>query len=406
MHNTNHITSIKIIVKVLLYNLIFLSGNIIAGQSPNYELFLVERPKVNHMDLVGIKSVDVFKIKINRKGKIKKDSAKVFEYIYDSKNRILTGFDFNWAMVTHSGMHRNWYRFRKKYDGNFNLIFSESVDQYNVSKNKFKVVLDSFKTDFLDRIIVKSQVNRYKYDRLDREIFHYNASVSKYSIYNSDLEIEIRVDTIRPKVYEYIFNSNYIDTYFTRDSSRTVNAGFVEDVNCLNCNPRRLSNRKILDNEGRQILWNTYTRRNILHTKREFVYNELGQLRLRVDSTGWYLGNGKQTELQRISYKYEFDRVVEKKEREGVSTTTEFDDDYNVLRREITINGSIQESIRYEAKWIDEENDKKTLIITRLSNGTVTNRMYYSYSEKGILLSQMKTEGDEIQELYHFYYHY
>ena len=353
-----------------------------------------------------VNKVSKYSIPLRKNGKVKKrDSTLLFSKEVDIDNKTVFGIKSNLVVVTHVGTHLTWNKFKDYYKEN-GLILKSTSSPLEIEKTKeFGIV--EYKESFVETI--------YEYDlneNLKRK--EYRTTNNHYSINKSSKDTFHLKSIDRPKIYEYVYNSDNqkVKQYQKIDSTRylktkSYNPENKEDaVTCNYCRSKYLNAEWKYDKEKRLVEYAYYTRENKLHTKSYYFYDSENRLKKQIDSTGWYV-YGKPIWESTKTYEYGLNETTEivinnTESRIGKyynKEITVFDYDKNIIKECKTTN-VLTECSEYLYKW---ENRK---IIERAEikpNGQIINQTF-EYDNRNLLTKKSEYQNGKRTELIKYYY--
>lgn len=329
-----------------------------------------------------LNKVSKYSIPLRKNGKIKrKDSTLLFSKEVDIDNKTVFGIKSNLVVVTHVGTHLTWNKFKNYYDKN-GLIIKETMSPLEIEKTK--------EFGFIGYIESVGETI-YEYDlnqNLKRK--EYRTTNNHYSIYKETKDTTHTKSIYRPKIYEYVYNSNNqeLKQFHIVDSTRYLNIEWK------------------YDEVKRLIEWISYTRENKLHTKRYYYYDNQNRLKKQIDSTGWYVYN-KPIWKSTKTYEYGLNKTTETINNNTESTfgayykqeTTVLDTDKNVIS-ECKIANDQKECSDYSYKLKNGKLIEKT---ETKSNGEII-KQKFEYNQRNLITEKSEYRNGKRTELIRYYF--
>jgi len=330
----------------------------------------------------NVKKISKYSIPLRKNGKIKRrDSTLLFAKEIDLDRNIVFGIKNDLVIVTHVGSHLTWNKF-KNYYNNKGLILRETSSPLEVKKKKEFGFIEY--DENVSETIYEYDIN----ENLKRK--EYRTTNNQYSIYKSSKDTTHLKSIYRPQIYEYVHNSENkeLKQYYTVDSIRYLN---IE---------RKYNQEKRLSE------WVSYTRKNELHTKKYYFYDNENRLKKQIDSTGWYI-NKKPFWKSTKTYEYDSDRTTEIiiNNTESIfgsyykQETTVYDSSNNIIR-ECKLIDSLKECSDYTYKWKKGNLVKKT---TLNSDGEIITKEL-KYNNRNLLIEESEYRNGKRIELIRYYY--
>lgn len=384
-------------MKKLIFLFAFFIFNFSNSQNniKNDELRDWENPE--NFEKFGFKKVRSFSIKVNKKGKIKKDSLLLSEHNYDKSNSEISGIFHYLVVLSHAGTHLDFYNFKNSHskDG---LLLKKIIAPIKKEKKE------------KNEIEYKTYLEIYEYDALKR-----NTKEAKY-VEKNTINF-IKKDTFshsknftnsRTMDYEYDSKNRIIKEFFSRDSA-------IDYYKNNNQKEFKISKKyynfekKYLDQEWKfaddnLIEYINYTDGKTVHTKKNYYYNLNNQLIKEIDSTGYSSSKPYVNSIVEILYKD--NGRIEKK--------TKFDwFDLKISSNEL-IKYDLQnriKSISYESDYIennDETNyeylEDSTTITRENKKHKTTFKEVYQFDKRGLLMEKKEYYNEILRELIKYYY--
>lgn len=353
-----------------------------------------------------VKKVSSYSIPLRKNGKIKKrDSILLFGKEVDLNNNIVFGINSNLVIVTHVGSHLTWNRFKDYYNKN-GLILKETSLPLEIKKEKEFGFIDY--DENVSETIYEYDIN----ENLKRK--EYRTTNNHYSIYESSKDTTHLKSIYRPKIYEYFYNSDNQEfkQFHLVDSTRYLEtknynpANKKDAVTCSDCIPQYLNIEWKYDQQKRLVEWVSYTRKNELHTKRYYFYDNENRIKKQIDSTGWYIYKKPYWKSTK-TYEYDLGKTTEIIVN---NTESSFGSYY---KREITVSDSNDNVISdckltndkkecsdYSYKW---EKGKLVERTTTNSDGQIFTEKL-EYNNRNLLTEKSEYRNGKIIELIRYYY--
>ncbi|MBW6483751.1 MAG: hypothetical protein K0B10_11915 [Vicingaceae bacterium] len=344
----------------------------------------------------NIERIQAFSFKLKKNGKVKKDSTKLFDQNLNRDSSIVMGINCNLNIQSHVPTFLTWYKFKDYYDSMGKLI-KHTNQPIEVVKTK------GFGSTNWD---ININETTFEYDGeglLTRKVYNrieHSYSVSKYT------KDTFHLHSIHPKIYEYEYDEQGLEVrnYYTDDSTRYLaTESYTPDtasVKCFYCDPRYLNGEKEYDSQGNLIKWIWYTRKNEIHSKKYYFYDENDNLIKQIDSTGWYLQQYSEDEpsLQSTkTFKYRNDQLLKTIEVKGDWTyISEYDEKGNLVSNCLQIadtkNGCTKYNYVYQNGLIKE--------IHTLPN----QKTIFGYNNDGLLIEKKDYLNEKLTSLIRYYY--
>jgi hypothetical protein len=384
-------------MKKLLILFAFLIFNFSNSQNnlKNDEFRDWENPE--NFEKFGLKKVSSYSIKINKKGKIKRDSLLLSMHNYDKTNYVIYGI-FNYLIMTsHAETYLKFYNFKNTYTKDGLILIKENAPISKEKKNKNKY---EFETN----------TELHQYDSLKRKIKVTSFGETKrISLYNKDT-LNYSKSRNYPMIieYEYDTKNRIIKQFLTRDSSAYYykfenQKEFKISKVCGYCEPKYLQQEWIYDGDNLTKHIN-YTYKKEVHTKKHHYYNSNNQLIKEIDSAGFNLTKPYLSSYTE-SYYSESERIEKK---------TKYDwFDLKISSNEL-IKYDLQnriKSINYESNYIENNDETKydyldnsTIISRENKKHQTTFKEVYQFDKRGLLLEKKEYFNDILIELIKYYY--
>jgi hypothetical protein len=353
-----------------------------------------------------VKKVSKYSIPLRKNGKVKKrDSTLLFTKEIDLDKNLILGIESNLVIVTHVGSHLTWSKFENYYT-NKGLILKETNSPLEIKKKKEFGFIEYDKNvgETIYEYDIKENLTRKEYRTINNH----------YSIYKSSKDTSHLKSIYRPKIYEYVYNSDNkeLKQFHTVDSTRYLKTksynpeNKTDAVTCSYCHQKYLNVEWKYDQQKRLVEWISYTRKNELHTKRYYFYDEENRLIEQIDSTGWYINNKP---FRKSTKTYEYDSHTTK---ETIVNNTESSIG-SYYKQEITISNSNDNVISeckitderkvcsdYSYKWKDGKLVEKTE--TNSDGQIITEK--FEYNNRNLLTEKSEYRNGKRIELLKYYY--
>ena len=343
----------------------------------------------------GLKKVRSYSIKVNKKGKIKKDSLLLTEHNYDKSNSEIFGI-FHYVRIYIHGnkSHLDFYNFKNNYNTDGLLLKKVSNPFIKVKKNKNEI---EFNTHF----------EVYEYDALKRKTKEtYYTESNTITIYKKDTSSYYK-SIYSPKIteFEYDAKNRIIKQFASQDSATyfyknynqkefkiSKSAGYYE--------PKYLNQEWIYENDNLTKYIN-YTYKKEVHTKKYYYYNSNNQLIKEIDSTGFYLSKPYLNSVSELVYSDKTKTEVE----------TNFDE-YSYYKRK-TKKYNLNDELIYEfleaetSNYNTERNfeySNNLKIVTTKNPHDLIHKEVFLYDKKGLLLEKKVYYNEILTEFIKYYY--
>lgn len=350
-----------------------------------------------------INRIQAFSFNIKKNGKVKKDSIKLYDQSIDLKTNTVSGINCNLNWQSHGPSFLTWYKFTDSYNDkgllekhldqpleviktkefgslNWNINLNETVFEYNEKGLKTKKIYNRIE-------------NYYSVSKYTKDTFHL------YSVH--------------PKIYEYEYNLNgqEIRNYHTDDSTRYFKTNsYTPDSNsvtCSYCDPRYLNGEKEYDSNGNLKKWIWYTRKNEIHSKKYYFYDDSNNLIKRIDSTGWYYSTKEPYWQSTTTYNYSDSGKTEtvnyytedRFESSTQKTSTEYDENGRILSQ-CSFTDSTQTCDNYSYKY--ENNNLIRVYADYKDKSKATTE--YKYSQTNLLIEERHLYNGKLTSLTKYYY--
>lgn len=353
-----------------------------------------------------INKVSKYSIPLRRNGKVKKrDSTLLFTKEIDLDKNIVFGMESSLVVVTHVGTHLTWNKFKDYYTDN-GLILKETNSPLEIEKTKEFGFIEY--EENVGETIYEYDIN----ENLKRK--EYRNTNNHYSIYKSSKDTSHLKSIYRPKIYEYVYNSDnqkFRQFHFV-DSTRYLKtksynpANKKDAVSCSDCIAKYLNIEWKYDKQKRLTEYISYTRKNKLHTKRYYFYDKENRISKQIDSTGWYVYDKPIWESTK-TYEYDIDKSIETINNNTESRIGKYykqeitilDSNKNVTR-ECKIANDQKECSDYSYKW---KNGKLIEITETNSDGQIITEKR-QYNNRNLLIEKSEYRNGKRTELIRYYY--
>ena len=353
-----------------------------------------------------VNKVSKYSIPLRKNGKVKRrDSTLLFTKEIDLDKNIIFGVESSLVIVTHVGTHLTWNKFKDYYTDN-GLILKETNSPLEIEKKKEfgSIKYDENKSETIYDYDNKNNVVRTEYRTINNH----------YSIYKESKDTTHLKSIYRPQIYENVYNSDNqkVKQYHKVDSTRYLRTKSYNPENktdaviCSYCHSKYLNAEWKYDKEKRLTEWTSYTRRNKLHTKKYYFYDDENRLKKQIDSTGWYIYDKPIWESTK-TYKYDLDKIIETITNNTESSfgsyykqeITVFDTNNNILS-ECKITSEREECFDYSYNW---ESGKLFEKVTTKSDGQIITEKL-KYNNLNLLIEKSKYRNGKRIELIKYHY--
>ncbi|WP_147298188.1 hypothetical protein [Flavobacterium aquicola] len=393
----------NIIILLLITSFVF-------GQRSNtiFNTGTNEFQKFSRQDFIdkNLKKVSAYSYTINKKGNVKKDSLLLYRQQFDISKNKLFGVNSTTVCQSHEPSFLTWFEFETYYNDSGQIIKEISKPKNIEKKVKYGSTKYNIVTDETD----------YEYDKKQREIRKTYKQINHYYSISKHTKDTLHLHTIeRPKIDEYVYNSDNqrIQLFHKVDSTRYLKTESYNpdkdsnSVKCSYCVSRYLNDEWKYNSAKKITEWIFYTSENLIHTKRNYFYDDQQRLIRQIDSTGWYFKTIKPYWESTTTFQYsDTGKIVTKinntKERFASSTpktTSYFDNDDRLIKQCVfsdTTEGCTQYSFAYEKNKIV----KKGIIF---NDGTISSTEFH-YNDKGLLREERTFINNKLTTLIRYYY--
>jgi len=354
----------------------------------------------------NLTKVSAYSYTINKKGKVKKDSLLLYKQQFDINQNKLFGLNSSRVYQSHGPSFLTWYEFETYFNLNGQVI-KEISNPKNIEK---KVEYGSTNYNII------ADETDYEYDEMQREVKRTYKRIDHYYSISKYTKDTFHLHTIdRPKIDEYLYNSDNqkIKWFHTVDSTkylRTESYNPNKDSNavrCSYCHSRYLNVEWKYNTDKKLVEWISYTRENLIHTKRNYFYDVQQRLIKQIDSAGWYFTTIKPYWESTTTFQYsDTGRIVTKinntKERFVSSTpkiVSYFDTRDKLIKRctfSDTSESCTQNNFVYDNKRIIKEE-------TIFDNRTISSTEFH-YNNLGLLREERTFRNGNLTTLIRYYY--
>lgn len=352
-----------------------------------------EEPK--NFEKFNLKKVRSYSIKINKKGKVKKDSLLLSEHNYDKMNNEIYGTFHYIIMASHDGgRYLEFYSFKNNYTQVGLLLQKVNTPIEKEKETKEEV---EFNTNF----------ELFEYDSLNRKVKETTYEESNtISLYKKDTTNYFKsIYSPKNTEYEYDSNNRIVKQFSSQDSTTYFiksdnQKQFKISKDCGYCEPKYLNQEWIY--EGYNLKkYISYTYQKAVHSKSYYYYNTNNQLIKQIDSTGYYYTNPHLKSITEFEYTDKY-----KKE-----TQTNFDRDlyYKKETRKYNLeNQLIYELLEAEtSKYNIERNieySNNMKISTTINPHNLIHKEVFLYDKRGLLIEKKEFYNEIISQLTRYYY--
>lgn len=389
--------TILLIITILLSNLLFAQrSNTIFSTSENGLAYFEYKDFIEN----NISSVEAYSFKINKRGKVKRDSTRLYVQVLNTEQKRISGINCNLVFQSHGPTYFTWYKFKKYYNDE-GLLVLNIEEPVSIEKRK--------EFGFIEYDINKSETS-FQYNQKGQLIKETTTAIEdSYSIYRSDKDTSHH-RSIHPKSYEYIYDEigREIERYHTDDSTRYLKTKtYTPDsnsVHCFYCDPRHLNDDRKYGANKKLNQWTWYTDEGDIHSKKYYYYNNQDKLIKRVDSTGWYLmkHSNEYPILQKtIQYEYR-DSFLWK--------TIKKDDSWERETEYNQFGDIVKECSKYKTEepnctnYKYEYQDKRLIKMTRISPKGNKFQIVNFYNNKGLIIMERQYKNDKLISLVKYKY--
>lgn len=354
----------------------------------------------------NLTTISAFSYSINKKGKLKKDSLLLYRKQFDISQNKLFGLNSSKVYQSHGPSFLTWYEFETYYNNNGQVIKEISKPKNIEKKIEYGSTNYNIITDETD----------YEYDEMQREVKRTYKRIDHYYSISKFTKDTFHLHTIvRPKIDEYLYNSDNQKTkwFHTVDSTkylRTESYNPDKDSNavrCSYCHSKYLNVEWKYNTDKKLVEWISYTRENLIHTKRNYFYDDQQRLIKQIDSAGWYFTTIKPYWESTTTFQYsDTGRIVTKinntKERFVRSTPkiVSYFDTRDKLIKQCTFfdtsESCTQNNFVYDNKRIIKEE-------TIFENGTISSTEFH-YNNLELLREERTIRNGNLTTLIRYYY--
>lgn len=342
----------------------------------------------------GLKKVTSYSIKLNKKGKIKKDSLLLSEHNYNNSNSVIYGTFHYFVVTSHVGTHLEFYNFKNNYSKDGLLLKKANTPIKKEKKKKEEIEFNTY-------------LEIYEYDALKR-----NVKEAKYTVENTINFI--KKDTFRHSKnlinsrtteYEYDSKNRIIKQYSSEDSVTYFHKSnnekeFKISKVCGYCKPKYLDQE--WNFEGDNLIRNvTYTYQKEFHTKTFHYYNTDNQLIKQIDSTGFYYTKPYLSSITEFVYS---DKTITE-----IKTNFDRDSYYKKVTKKYNLDNQLiyefleAETSNYNTERNFEYSNKLKTITTKHPHNMIQKEIFF-YDKRGLLIEKKEYYNEILTELIKYYY--
>lgn len=398
------------IMKTVNTIILILTTSFVFGQRSNtiFNSGTNEFQQFSRQDFIdkNITKVSAYSYTINKKGKEKKDSLLLYRRQFDITQNKLFGLNSSRVYQSHGSSFLTWYEFEIHFNFNGQVIKEISKPKNIEKKVEYGSTEYNIITDETD----------YEYDEMQREVKRTYKRINHYYSISKYTKDTLHLHTIdRPKIDEYLYNSDgqKIKWFHTVDSTkylRTESYNPDKDSNavrCSYCHPKYLNVEWKYNTDKKLVEWISYTSENLIHTKRNYFYDNQQRLIKQIDSAGWYFTTIKPYWESTTTFQYsDTGRIVTKinntKER-FVNSTPKivfYYDNRDKLIKQCTLSDTSENCTQYIYAYDKNKIIKEEIIF---DNGTISSTEFY-YNESGLLREERTLRNSKLTTLIRYYY--
>ncbi|RST25389.1 hypothetical protein [Chryseobacterium lacus] len=387
-----------------------LTTNFVFGQRSNtiFNTGTNEFQQFSRQDFVDNKltKVSAYSYSINKKGKLTKDSLLLYKQQFDITQNRLFGLNSSRVYQSHGPSFLTWYEFETYYNDSGQVIKEISKPKNIEKKVEYGSTNYNIITDETD----------YEYDEQQKEVKRTYKRIDHYYSISKYTKDTFHLHTIyRPKIDEYFYNSDNqkIKWFHTVDSTkylRTESYNPDKDSNsvrCSYCHSKYLNVEWKYNSDKKLVEWISYTSENLIHTKRNYFYDDQQRLIKQIDSAGWYFTTVKPYWESTTTFQYsDIGRIVTKinntKERFVSSTPkiVSYFDTNDKLIKQCTFSDTVESCTQYIYVYDKNKIIKEEIIF---DNGTISSTEL-SYNIKGLLSEERTFRNGNLTTLIRYYY--
>ncbi|MCL2132178.1 MAG: hypothetical protein FWH36_07000 [Lentimicrobiaceae bacterium] len=345
-----------------------------------------------------IRTISAYSYEVDKKGKIKKDSLLLYKKQFDvSENKVFGIRSSNFSDFDRFLVLDN---FETYYNANGQIVKYISGPYIEKKVNKFYINYE-----------IKTYETDYQYDSLNREVKNiYKIIVNYYSILKRTKDTMSRLQTVSPKIEEYVYNSNNqkIEWHHTDDSTLYLNK-YHNSASCLYCYPKYLHMKWEYDSLSNLTEQISFTQNGLIGYKLNFFYDDQKRLIKQIDSAG--IGEDKRYWKRTTTYKHtdtDTGKIIaetyqNEKEPHIVPNATHY---YDKEGREIKSHYHYTHygvDYNYYCKYF-YDNGKLVKAEKSNSDQEYIDVTTYSYNEKGLLKEEQIASDDKIVRIIRYYY--
>lgn len=348
-----------------------------------------------------VSKVTVYSYKINKRGKVKRDSTLLSSQEINKPLNKVSGIKSSTIIQTHGSSFLVWNKFHTYYSDKEQII--KQVDEpVNINRKK-EYGFVSYNVDHNE--------TEYEYDnqsRLTKET--YKGIENHYSTYRKSKDTFHLLSIRRPIIDEYTYNSDNqkVLWYNTVDSTRYLKTKTytpdTSSVKCYYCHPRHINAEWKYNSKKNLYEWTSYTYEGKIHTKRNYYYDNDNRLIKQIDSSGWYYTTPFLQSTTIFQYTDKGKIVTKVDSNNGVisasiSKTVAYYDSADQVVKECYYSDTescIEYSYAYE--------NAKLISKTMLRNDKTINKIEYCYNNKGLLREWRSMRNGKLNELLRYNY--
>lgn len=353
----------------------------------------------------NVKKICAYSYKINKKGRVKKDSLLLFKQEFDARQNIIFGLNSSIILQSSGPTFLSFYKFQI-YFNRQGLITKEINEPLYIEKEK------SFGCVDYDINIDETE---HEYDSLNREIkrtykqINHSYSIDKFP-FSRDTS---HWYTIHQRINEFFYNENgqEIYNYYTDDSTRRLpTKSYKLDSNsvwCSYCDPTYLREKREYYENGNLKLWTSYTRDSKIQSKKYYFYDKNLNLINQIDSTGWYFTTIEPYWESTTTFQYLDTGKIETKIH---NTNQRF---AGSRSKEVTFYNNQGRTLSYcyydkkgfcDHQYLYLYNNNKVTELALLYKGKISYKIEYCYNKNGLLTEVKTIRNDLLTELIRYYY--
>ncbi len=351
-----------------------------------------EDPK--NFEKFELKKVRYYSIKINKKGKIKKDSLLLSEYNYDKMRNEIYGTFHYVVVASHAETHLEFYNFKNNYtqDG---LLLQKVNTPVKKEKNtkeeiEFKRNFEIFEYDSLKR-----KIKETTYEESNTIRLHNKDTTSYFKSINYPKITEFEYDSKNRIIKQFFLSdstTNFYKNYLYKNDNQKE---FKKTKKCYSCEPKYLDQEWIYENDILKKYIN-YSYKKEVHTKIYYYYNSFNKLIKQIDSTWFNLKKPIHFSTKNIEYTNE--NIIETLSNYDRNTITKYDLKKNILSEHINSHTPF-----YEREVYYYYSNEMTIKISKISNEIILKEVFL-YDKRGLLIEKKEFYNEIISQLTRYYY--